>query len=219
MISVEKVCLQQGAFELKNISFEVPLGSYAILMGETGSGKTTLLEVICGLRRIGSGKLIMDGSDITNLECSLRQIGYVPQDSALFPTMRVDQQIAFGLDVRRISPSEKKRRVQYLADLLEISELLHRYPGDLSGGERQRIALARALSFRPRLLCLDEPFSALDEETRARMSKLLQTVHQEENLTVVHVTHNTSEALEMGTIQFQLSDGQVHSRSVIPKPD
>lgn len=209
MISLENVCLQQGDFELNDISFDVLKGAYAILMGETGSGKTTLLEVICGLRRIGSGKVMMDGDDITQLECSSRNIGYVPQDSALFPTMRVDQQISFGLDVRKSTQAESRKRVDYLADLLNISHLLRRYPRDLSGGERQRIALARALSFRPRLLCLDEPFSALDEDTKSDIRHLLQTIHRQEQVTIVHVTHNPSEANELGTIHLRLNDGKV----------
>ena len=217
MISLENVCLNQGTFELKNINLEVPNGAYATLMGETGSGKTTLLEVICGLRRISGGKLMMGGVDITGLDCSSREIGYVPQDSALFPTMKVDQQITFGLDVRKVAQAERDERVQHLAELLDLGHLLHRYPRDLSGGERQRIALARALSFRPGLLCLDEPFSALDEDTRGKMGTLLRSVHEQEQVTVIHVTHNSSEAEELGTVHFHLANGQIRPASSEPK--
>lgn len=217
MISLENVCLHQGTFELKNINFSIPDRSYATLMGATGSGKTTLLEVICGLRRISQGRLMMGDVDITRLSCSSREIGYVPQDSALFPTMKVDQQIAFGLDVRKIARPERNKRVSYLAELLDLDHLLQRYPNDLSGGERQRIALARALSFRPNLLCLDEPFSALDEDTRSKMSTLLQSVYQQEQITVIHVTHNSSEAEKLGSVHFHLHEGQVCPAAAKPK--
>lgn len=209
MISVQQLLLRQGDFELSQISFEIPLNSYAILMGATGSGKTTLLESICGLRTISGGKIWIDGDEITRTPPAQRQIGYVPQDSSLFPTMKVHRQIAFGMEVRGFSQAERSQRVEELASSLDITEILDRYPRGLSGGERQRVALARALSFRPRLLCLDEPLSALDDGTRSNLTRLLKKIQQSESVTVLHITHNVEEGIELGTVHFRLDKGQV----------
>ena len=209
MISVQQLRLCQGDFELRQVSFEIPSNAYAILMGPTGCGKTTLLESICGLRAIVGGKILVGGDEITRTPPAQRQIGYVPQDSSLFPTMKVYRQIAFGLEVRGFSKSERDQRVEELASSLDLTEILDRYPRGLSGGERQRVALARALSFRPRLLCLDEPLSALDGDTRNNLTKLLKKIQQSESVTVLHITHNVEEGAQLGTIHFRLEKGQV----------
>ena len=209
MISVQQLRLCQGDFELRQVSFEIPSNAYAILMGPTGCGKTTLLESICGLRAIVGGKILVGGDEITRAPPAQRQIGYVPQDSSLFPTMKVYRQIAFGMEVRGFSKSERDQRVEELASSLDLTEILDRYPRGLSGGERQRVALARALSFRPRLLCLDEPLSALDGDTRNNLTKLLKKIQQSESVTVLHITHNVEEGAQLGTIHFRLEKGQV----------
>ena len=209
MISVQQLRLCQGDFELRQVSFEIPSNAYAILMGPTGCGKTTLLESICGLRAIVGGKILVGGDEITRTPPAQRQIGYVPQDSSLFPTMKVYRQIAFGMEVRGFSKSERDQRVEELASSLDLTEILDRYPRGLSGGERQRVALARALSFRPRLLCLDEPLSALDGDTRNNLTKLVKKIQQSESVTVLHITHNVEEGAQLGTIHFRLEKGQV----------
>ncbi|MFT7630978.1 MAG: ABC-type sugar transport system ATPase subunit [Mariniblastus sp.] len=209
MITLEQLTVHQGGFSLVGIDMSIPEGGYGILMGNTGSGKTTLLEAICGLRQVSSGRILLDQIDVTRMMSSARQIGYVPQDAVLFPTMRIDQQIGFGLEIRGEKLNSRSHRVLELAQLLEIEGLLKRYPRGLSGGEKQRVALARALAFRPRLLCLDEPLSALDDSTRTRMTHFLKTIHQEEKVTVLHITHNAVEAQGLGTVQFQLQGGQV----------
>ncbi len=209
MIRLENVTICQGDFCLTDIGFEIPQRGYGILMGPTGCGKTSLLEAICGLRRIDKGTILLGEQDVTHLIASERQIGYVPQDAALFPTMRVAQQIEFGLAVRKVKKGIRRDRVAQLAALLEITPLLDRFPHGLSGGEKQRVSVARALSFRPRLLCLDEPLSALDDETRTRMINLLGDIHRSENVTVLHITHNVSEAKKLGTILFRLQNGEV----------
>ncbi len=209
MIRLESVTIHQGDFCLSNIDLDIETGAYAILMGPTGCGKTTLLETICGLRQISSGKILLDKVDVSRVPPAAREIGYVPQNAALFPTMKVRDQIAFPLSVRSVVASERANRVNELAAQMGIESLLNRYPEKLSGGERQRVALARALSFKPRLLCLDEPLSATDETTRGNLSSLLREIHQREQLTVLHVTHNNSEACELGSAQFRLEDGQM----------
>ena len=210
MITLQGLTIQQGRFSLANVELTIPTGEYGILMGPTGSGKTTLLEAICGLRRILGGKIFLDQVDVTHLTASARRIGYVPQDAVLFPSMRIDHQIGFGLEVRKYSKRARTERVEQLAEMFAITSLLRRTPPGLSGGEKQRVALARALAFQPRLLCLDEPLAALDDETRIRMAEFLRAAHQKEGTTVLHITHRTSDAANLGTIQFRLENGKIH---------
>ena len=211
MISVVKLRIQQGAFAIDNLDLRVDTGQYAVLMGSTGCGKTSLLEAICGLRRVDSGEIWLDQSNVTSWPPQRRNIGYVPQDAVLFPTMRVGQQIEFPLQIRRVPASQRRARVLELARLLEIESLLQRVPKGLSGGERQRIALARAISFRPAILCLDEPLSALDTGTHSRMIDWLKRIHHSEGLTVLHVTHNPHEADQLASVHFRFENGQIHS--------
>lgn len=219
MIQLDRVSICLGAFQLEDVSFHVPTGGYAVLMGKTGAGKTTVLEAILGLRPIQSGTIQLLGRDVTCLKPALRGVGYVPQDGALFSTMTIRDQIALALIIRKVPPSEVQRRVAALADLLGIGELLTRYPRGLSGGERQRVALGRALSFQPGVLCLDEPLSALDEETRGQMCDLLGQVRQETGVTTLHVTHNPTEARAMADCLFRLDDGRLARVDCTPPVD
>jgi ABC-type sugar transport system ATPase subunit len=216
VIQFESVSLIQGAHHLTGITFEVPEGDYAVLMGPTGCGKTSVLELICGLRMPLSGKISIEGKDVTKLSPAARGIGYVPQDGALFPGLTVGEQVGFSLRVRKRPEEEIKARVILITDMLGITHLLNRRPEGLSGGERQRVALGRALAFGPRILCLDEPISALDEDLRADMCSLLKKVHAETGVTALHVTHSESEARELATLHLRFESGsirEVHSRS------
>ena len=212
MIELCDVTIEQGDFLLSGVNLKVPSGEYAILMGATGSGKTSLIETICGLRQIAAGRIELREQDISSEPPASRNIGYVPQDAALFPTMRVAQQIGFSLELRKVGKSARNERVMELAELLGITHLLNRLPQGLSGGERQRVALARALAFRPSLLCLDEPLSALDDETRHKLIELLKKIHSYESVTALHITHNQIEAGQLGTMRFQLVDGKINLR-------
>ena len=209
MISVEKLTVRLGAFALKDVSFTVPTGRYAVLMGKTGSGKSTLLETVCGLKPVAAGHVYLMGGDVTRLRPADRGVGYVPQDLALFPTMTVREHLAFALAIRGWEQPVIDERVRELSDLLGIGYLLERWPQGLSGGESQRVALGRALSFRPRVLLLDEPLSALDEETREDMYALLRAVHRETGVTVLHVTHSPSEANKLADLVLLLEGGAV----------
>jgi ABC-type sugar transport system ATPase subunit len=209
MIFLKDVSLKAGEFALDRVSMEVPSGSYGVLMGKTGSGKTTILESIIGLRTIDSGCIVLDETDVTSLKPAVRGVGYVPQDAALFSTMTVRDQIAFALTIRKVSREVIEKRVTELAELLQIPHLLDRTPKGLSGGERQRVALGRALSFQPRVLCLDEPLSALDDETRAQIVQLLRHVRKHTHVTALHVTHNLEEAKALADCLFRISDGRV----------
>lgn len=209
MIAIENVAVRAGGFALRGISFAVPTGQHGILMGRTGSGKTTLLEALCGLKSITEGRVLLDGHDVTHRKPADRGIGYVPQDGALFPSMTVAEHLAFALVVRKWSADAMHRRVQELAGLLGLESLLSRRPAGLSGGESQRVALGRALACQPAVLCLDEPLSALDEESREEMCAVLRTIRTRTGVTILHVTHSQTEAKRLADCLFQLRDGTV----------
>lgn len=209
MIDIRQLCIEAGEFRLTDVSFTVPTGKYGVLMGKTGSGKTTILESVIGLRRISTGRIELHGRNVTLVDTAVRGVGYVPQDGALFPTMTVRDHLDFALMIRSAPKDACQSRVAELASLLGVEHLLDRKPRGLSGGERQRVALGRALSFRPKVLCLDEPLSALDDETRDRMCGLLEEVQKQTGATTLHVTHNRSEAERLADCLFRIEDGQV----------
>lgn len=216
MIAVRQLSVSAGTFQLRDVSFEVPTGAYAVLMGATASGKTTLLESILGLRPLDAGRVELCGVDVTGWDPAARGIGYVPQDGALFVTLTVREHLAFALQIRRTPRDVTERTVRELAELLGLGPLLDRRPRGLSGGERQRVALGRALAFRPRVLCLDEPLSALDSETRRQMIALLRRVQQQTGVTTLHVTHNLDEAEQLGDCRLRIANGRVEAeRSVV----
>jgi molybdate/tungstate transport system ATP-binding protein len=207
MIQLENITWSTGArVILDDLTLTIPSDTYAVLMGSTGCGKTTLLEVLCGLRQPQKGRVLIDGREVTSLEPRERGIGYVPQDLALFPTLKVFDQIAFALKLRGL-PAES--RVRALADELAISHLLDRQPEALSGGEKQRVAIARALAANPKLLLLDEPLSALDEAMRGEAATMLKRIQQQHHLTVLHVTHSQAEATQLADLRLSFANGRV----------
>ncbi len=210
MIRLKNLSLRNGSFELDDLCATIPAGSYGILMGRTGCGKTTLLEAVCGLRpQVLGGNIWLHNRDVTRLKPAERGIGYVPQDSALFETMTIFENVAFALRLRGWDESNIKNRVHELADLMGITPLLERKPFGLSGGEAKRVALSRALASSPGVLCLDEPLSALDEETHAEICDLLTDVHREIDVTILHITHSRSEAQRLGETFLRLEDGRL----------
>ncbi len=212
MIDVADLSVSAGVFRLERVCFQVPTGAYGVLMGKTGSGKTTLLEAICGLRPASAGHIRLGERDVTMLKAAERGIGYVPQDGALFYTMNVRDHLEFALRIRRWPTADIRARVTELADLLGIGPLLGRTPHGLSGGEKQRVSLGRALSFRPRFLCLDEPLSALDDDTREEMCRLLKMAQRETGVTVLHITHHRPEAERLADRMLELTEGRVFVR-------
>lgn len=212
MIELEDITIRAGSFSLTNVGLSVPEGEYGVLMGGTGQGKTTILEAICGLRDVKGGRVLLNGVDKTRWKPSDRGVGYVPQDLALFPQMTVQGHLEFALRVRRSPRREMEQRVAELAHALGIESLLERRVQGLSGGEAQRVALGRALSFRPRILVLDEPLNALDEETRDRLCELLRSIQKSSGLTTLHVTHSRAEALQLADRLFILEAGRLHER-------
>jgi len=213
MIGLDDVAVRAGAFSLRGVSFEVPAGGYGVLMGKTGGGKTTILEAICGLRPIDAGRIRLAGIEATALRPADRGIGYVPQDRALFRTMTVRRHLSFGPEVRGWSRGDIDARVGELAELLGIAPLLDRFPAGLSGGEAQRVTLGRALAARPKILLLDEPLGALDDETWEGMIGLLGQVRRATGVTTLHVTHRREEARRLADRVFVLADGDVHEQT------
>lgn len=209
MIDIEGLAIRAGAFSLDGVSFQVPAGGYAVLMGKTGSGKTSILEAICGLRPVAAGRVRLGDRDVTELPPGDRGVGYVPQDRALFRTMTVWDNLAFSPHVRGWERDTVEERVREMARLLGIEELLPRRPAGLSGGEAQRVALGRALAARPSVLCMDEPLAALDDETREEMIALLHSVRKATGATVLHVTHSREEARRLADKLFILEAGIV----------
>jgi ABC-type sugar transport system ATPase subunit len=214
MITLTSLTVSHGTFTLPAVSLHVPTGGYAALMGKTGTGKTTILEAVCGLRKVTQGTIHLLGRDVTCLKPAERELGYVPQDRALFNSMSVWHNLAFALEVRRWPAQAIAERVQELAHLLGIGHLLERRPYRLSGGEAQRVALGRALSYRPQVLLLDEPLAALDEETCEEMYKLLQSVRQHTGVTTLHVTHDLSEAKRLADQLFVLKEGRIQESGI-----
>lgn len=211
MISLRYITIQAGSFHLRDLSMEIPIGSHTALMGRTGSGKTTLLEGICGLRSIRSGSIWIGDREVTNLPPGQRGIGFVPQDGALFDHLTVRQHLEFSLEVRGWVPERRDSRSRELAEWLSLTPLLDRLPAGMSGGERQRVALGRALAFHPPVLCLDEPLSALDDQTRGEIVAVLTEIRNRTGITILHITHNRSEAERLADRILHLRDGRLES--------
>jgi ABC-type sugar transport system ATPase subunit len=215
MIELQNVCVRAGDFSLSGISFTVQAGQYAVLMGKTGRGKTTILESICGLRSIESGRILIRNIDVTAWSPADRGIGYVPQDLALFPTLTVHEHLKFALRLRKQqTETQMTARANELAEVLGIQHLMNRKVTGLSGGESQRVALGRALSFRPPVLLLDEPLSALDEATRHEMQTLLRSIKESTGVAILHVTHSEEEANVLADCRLEILDRQFIDRSL-----
>ncbi|NCO36472.1 MAG: hypothetical protein AUJ92_16280 [Armatimonadetes bacterium CG2_30_59_28] len=208
-VRTENLTIRLGEFHLQRINLHVQAGEHFVLLGPTGAGKTVLIECIAGMHHPQSGNVFLDDEDVTTKRLEERGIGYVPQDYALFPNMTVENNIAFGLRIRKASAEEVAQRVKELTDLLHIDSLLQRYPLTLSGGEKQRVALARALAVRPRLLLLDEPLAAVDESTRDRLCGELKEIQRHTGVTVIHVSHNFEETLAVADSVGILHNGHL----------
>jgi sulfate transport system ATP-binding protein len=192
-----------------NVSVDVESGSLVALLGPSGSGKSTLLRLIAGLEQIDEGRIWITGEEATGRSVQDRQVGFVFQHFALFKHRNVRQNVAFGLELRRWKQEAIRRRVDELLELVQMQGLGNRYPSQLSGGQRQRVALARALAVQPRVLLLDEPFSALDAKVRKELRAWLRNLHDEMHVTTVIVTHDQEEAMEVADKIVVMNNGRV----------
>ncbi|MBT9247144.1 ABC transporter ATP-binding protein [Gemmobacter fulvus] len=184
---------------LEDISLTIGRGEFLTLLGPSGSGKTTFLMILSGFEAATSGRLTLNGQDVTQMPAEDRAFGMVFQGYALFPHMTVEENIAFPLKVQRRGAADIKRRVADMVEMVGLGGHGHKRPSGLSGGQQQRVALARALVYAPPVLLLDEPFSALDKNLRGQMQDEMRRLHRETGTTFVFVTHDQSEALALST--------------------
>ncbi|HEX6988903.1 MAG TPA: ABC transporter ATP-binding protein [Bacillota bacterium] len=182
---------------VNHVSFEVQQGEFFSLLGPSGCGKTTTLRMIAGFEQPDQGRIEIGGVDVTGVPAYRRATNMVFQRLALFPHMTVFENVAFGLQVKRVPGAEVERRVRQVLDMVELGDLAQRRPSQLSGGQQQRVALARALVNQPRVLLLDEPLSALDRKLRQQMQLELKRIQREVGTTFVFVTHDQEEAMTM----------------------
>ena len=208
-LEVRDLCLNVGGFELSRIELKAEKGDYLALIGPTGSGKSLLLETIIGFYRLEKGRIILEEKDITDLPPNMRQISIVYQDHMLFPHMDVFENIAYALRKKLRDKKQIEAEVRQIAGVLGIGELLYRKPATLSGGEKQRAALARSLVVRPKLLLLDEPFSALDARTREKLREMLKKAISEYSTTVLHVTHDFEDVWTLANRVVVIRRGEV----------
>lgn len=183
---------------LKDINFHVSEGETLVLLGASGSGKTTILRIIAGLEQPNTGKVILHGKDVTELPARERGVGVIFQAYALFPKMNVERNIGYGLKIRHRNRKEIRETVQSLLELVQLEEHRKKYPSQLSGGQQQRVAIARTLAYKPEVLLFDEPFGALDAQTRVHLRREIKALLRKVNVPAIFITHDQEEALELG---------------------
>lgn len=190
-----------------DFSAELQDGHLICLLGPSGCGKSTLLNMLCGIIPVTEGKIYFDDKDVTSLPPDQRNIGMVFQNYALYPHMTVAENIAFPLEVQKVKKEERKARVEEIAKLVHVDNLLRRYPSELSGGQQQRVAIARAMVKKPQLLLMDEPLSNLDARLRLEMREEIRRIQKETGITTIFVTHDQEEAMSISDSILLMKDG------------
>jgi ABC-type Fe3+/spermidine/putrescine transport system ATPase subunit len=197
-VELSSITKRYGAFTaVDRFSLAVPRGSFTTLLGPSGCGKTTLLRIIAGFFEPGGGTVRIGGVDQRGIPPEKRGTGIVFQDYALFPHMTVEENLAYGLTLRKVPGDIKKRKTAETAETLGIGDLLGRYPGELSGGQQQRLALGRVIILKPQILLMDEPLSNLDAKLRLRVRDELKDIQRRLGITTIYVTHDQEEALSL----------------------
>ena len=209
-LALEGIAKKFGAFvALRTITLSVEPGEFVCFLGPSGCGKTTLLRIIAGLERQNAGVILMAGKDVSGLPPKLRNYGIVFQSYALFPSLTIARNVAYGLEMRKTPRADIQRRVDELLGLVGLASHKHKYPAQLSGGEQQRVALARALAPSPALLLLDEPLSALDARVRQSLRHEIRDLQRRVRITTIMVTHDQEEALAMADRIVVMNHGVV----------
>jgi len=217
LIRLENINKSFGSVKaVKNISIDIKEGELITFIGPSGCGKTTLLRTIAGFHQPTSGDIYLEGTRITDLAPEKRETGMVFQSYALFPHMTVFDNVAYGLNLRKVSKQETKERVQKALAQVQLEGYGERKPSELSGGQQQRVAIARCLVLRPKVLLLDEPLSNLDANLRVTMRDEIRRLKEELNLTIIFVTHDQEEALSISDRVMVLKDGSLQQ---LDKPD
>jgi putative spermidine/putrescine transport system ATP-binding protein len=208
-LRLENLTKQFGALmAVDHVDLEIEEGEFICFLGPSGCGKTTVLRMITGFETVTDGKIIFDGKVINNLIPQKREFGIVFQSYALFPNMTVEENIAFGLKVRKMPKKAVAERVGQMLDLIGLRDWRNLYPAQLSGGQQQRVALVRALAPNPQVLLLDEPLSALDAKIRVRLRAEVKRLQQELKKTMIYVTHDQEEALSIADRVVVMEAGQ-----------
>jgi multiple sugar transport system ATP-binding protein len=208
VLEIRNLAKRFGSVEvLSSISLEMEPGDFLVLVGPSGCGKSTLLNCVAGLDEVSGGQIVIAGRDVTRIPPRDRDIAMVFQSYALYPTMTVAENIAFGMKVRRVPKPEQERKIGEVAKLLQIEHLLERKPAALSGGQRQRVAMGRALVREPVLFLFDEPLSNLDAKLRVEMRCEIRRLHERLNASIVYVTHDQIEAMTLGSRIVVLNQG------------
>ncbi len=207
-VRIDNVTKKYGqTLAVKDFSAELEDGHLICLLGPSGCGKSTLLNMLCGIVPVTEGKIFFDDKDVTKLPPDQRNIGMVFQNYALYPHMTVAENIAFPLEVLKVKKDERKARVEEIAKLVHVDNLLKRYPSELSGGQQQRVAIARAMVKNPKLLLMDEPLSNLDARLRLEMREEIRRIQKETGVTTVFVTHDQEEAMSISDSILLMKDG------------
>ena len=192
---------------LKGLNIEIARGEFITILGSSGCGKTTMLRIIAGLEEPDSGKVLLNGNDITSLEPNKRNVNTVFQSYALFPNMNVEKNIAYGLKIKGIPKNQIKERVAQMLKMVQLEGFEKRNPNELSGGQRQRVAITRAVINQPDVLLLDEPLGALDLKLRRQMQLELKRFQKKLGITFIYITHDQEEAINMSDRIAVMRDG------------
>jgi spermidine/putrescine ABC transporter ATP-binding subunit len=208
-LELHNICKSFGNIKaVENLSFQVREGEFLSLLGPSGCGKTTTLRIIAGLEQQDKGEVLVNGREISNIPPHKRDVGFVFQDYALFPHMTVEENIKFGLKMKRVPKGLLNGKIQEILKVVGLKGYEKRFPKQLSGGEQQRVALCRALVLNPKILLLDEPLSNLDAKLRKRMRIELKNIQKKIGITAIYVTHDQEEALSMSDRIILMDKGQ-----------